>query len=61
MNPQELAKKFEKGWTHFCDCIDFGRSNLDAEAIRFMNEMPGKILKTLRGHKHEPTGSTRKS
>lgn len=37
------CENFRKGWSHFCDCIDFGRSNLDAEAIRFMNEVPGKI------------------
>lgn len=39
----KLVKEFEKGWKHFCNCIDFGGSNLDAEAIRFMNEMPGQI------------------
>ena len=39
----EASKDFISGWKHFCDCIDFGKSNLDAEAIRFMNEVPGKI------------------
>ena len=40
-------KEFEQGWKHFCKCINFGESNLDAEAIAFMNEVPGKILKQL--------------
>lgn len=35
--------EFVDGWIHFCKCIDFGRSNLDAKAIRFMNEVPGKL------------------
>lgn len=39
-----LEKDFTDGWKHFCNCIDFGKSNLDAEAIQFMNEMPGRIL-----------------
>lgn len=39
----EACNDFLKGWLHFCDCIDFGKSNLDAEAIKFMNEVPGKI------------------
>lgn len=39
--------EFIKGWKHFCDCIDFGRSALDAEAIRFMNEAPAEIIKAL--------------
>ena len=43
-----LAKEFEADWKHFCDCIDFARSYLDADAIRFMNEVPGKIIEALR-------------
>ncbi len=39
--------EFTKGWKHFCDCIDFGRSNLDAESIRFMNEAPAEITALL--------------
>lgn len=31
-------KEFSEGWTNFCRCINFGDSNLDADAIRFMNE-----------------------
>ena len=37
------CKDFIKGWVHFLDCIDFSGSYLDAEAIQFMNEVPGKI------------------
>lgn len=40
-------KEFTDGWKHFCNHIDFGKSNLDAESIRFMNEEPGKILQTI--------------
>lgn len=47
MDPSEklltAAEEFLEGWSHFCECIDFGRSNLDAQAIAFMNEVPGKI------------------
>ena len=39
----ETAKEFIAGWSHFCDCIDFGKSFLDAKAIQFMNEVPAKI------------------
>lgn len=55
MSNEQLAKKFEKGWKHFCSCIDFGRSHLDSEAIRFMNELPAEIIKALKGAKHEHT------
>lgn len=47
-DPRKLAKEFAAGWNHFCDCIAFGKSNLDAEALQFMNEMPGKIVKALK-------------
>ncbi len=39
----EASKDFVSGYTHFLNCIDFGQSALDADAIRFMNEVPGKI------------------
>lgn len=39
----EAANNFVEGWLHFCKCIDFGKSNLDAKAIRFMNEVPGEL------------------
>ena len=35
---KENKEKFRKEWEHFCNCIDFGKSFLDARAIRFMNE-----------------------
>lgn len=39
--------EFRDGWKHFCKCIDFNHSALDAEAIRFMNEAPAEILEAL--------------
>ncbi len=42
-NLLDACKDFLDGWLHFCNCIDFDKSFLDAEAIRFMNEVPGKI------------------
>lgn len=39
----KASGNFLDGWLHFCDCIDFGKSNLDGKAIRFMNEVPGEI------------------
>lgn len=41
------TKEFADGWAHFCKCIDFARSALDAEAIRFMNEMPAAVKEGL--------------
>lgn len=41
------SKQFETGWQHFLKCIDFNHSNLDAEAITFMNEMPAEVSKAL--------------
>lgn len=41
------VKEFLDGWKHFCECIDFSQSALDAEAIRFMNEMPAAVGKGL--------------
>lgn len=40
-------KQFTKDWKHFCSWIDFGKSAMDAEAIRIMNEMPGKVCNIL--------------
>lgn len=48
MMDEYTEKDFAAGWKHFCDCIDFGKSNLDAEAIAFMNEMPSKVAEALR-------------
>ena len=41
------ATLFLRGWKHFCDCIDFGKSTLDAEAIQFMNDMPSTVARSL--------------
>jgi hypothetical protein len=46
----KLAKEFTDGWKHYLDCINFGASALDAEAIQFMNEMPAKILQCVNSH-----------
>ena len=35
---EENKKKIKDEFNHFCKCIDFGKSFLDAQAIRFMNE-----------------------
>jgi len=43
----KVCKEFLKGWSHFCDHINFDKSDLDAESIRFMNEIPGKIKNCL--------------
>lgn len=40
---QKACQEFIDGWPHFLKCINFNESNLDAEAIRFFNEVPGKI------------------
>lgn len=39
----KACKDFISGWSHFCDRIDFSKSALDADAIQWMNEVPGKI------------------
>ncbi len=43
----ELAKEFERGLKHFLGCINFDESNLDGEAIQFMNEVPGRVVSAL--------------
>ena len=45
--PLLSPKEFSHGWSHFCSCVDFGKSTLDAEAIKFMNEVPGRIIFAL--------------
>lgn len=46
-NLLNACKEFVEGWPHFCDCIDFNHSHLDADAIRWMNEVPPKIGKAV--------------
>ena len=41
------AKEFRDGWLHFCDCLDFEHSALDAKAIGFMSWMPTDVVKAL--------------
>lgn len=47
MENAKLIEGFKAGWKHFCSCINWAQSAMDAEAIRFMNEMPGKIIHAL--------------
>lgn len=49
----EANEKFLKGWGHFCDCINWGKSFLDAEAIQFMNEVPGFIQTAVKKIKED--------
>lgn len=42
------CRDFLDGWLHFCDCINFDKSSLDADAIRWMNIVPGKIQQGYR-------------
>ena len=45
---QKACQNFVDGWSHFCGCINFGTSGLDADAIRWMNETPGEIETALK-------------
>lgn len=47
---KHTKQEFEKGWKHLLTCINFDKSCFDAEAIRFMNEFPGKIMDVLDAH-----------
>jgi len=40
-------EKFKEEWKHFCACIDFGNSFLDARAIKFMNEFSVELKKLI--------------
>lgn len=40
-------EEFEIGWKHFCKCVNFNYTALDAESIRFMNEMPAQVSAAL--------------
>ena len=44
----EALKYYQKGIDHFYKCINFGKSNLDAEAIVFMNDSNIKISNVLK-------------
>jgi len=41
------GRDFVLGWKHFLDKINWEQSSLDAEAVQFMNEVPGKIAAAL--------------
>lgn len=49
------AEEFEESWRHFLECINFQKTNLDGEAIRFMNEGPQRIMNTLKQAKEKET------
>lgn len=49
----DLAEEFKSGWLYFLEHINFEASNLDAESIRFMNEMPCKIYDVLKERSSE--------
>ncbi|MHA2023320.1 MAG: hypothetical protein ACTSWQ_06630 [Candidatus Thorarchaeota archaeon] len=36
-------EEFLKGWDHFCKCVNFADSAMDAEAISWMNEFTKNI------------------
>ena len=56
------VKEFERGWLHFCDCMDFNHSALDFEAITWMNEMLPAVTKGLTSdEKVPPSESSKKS
>jgi hypothetical protein len=44
---REALLYYKQGIDHFYKCINFGKSNLDAEAIEFMNDSNIKISKAL--------------
>lgn len=43
----EALQYYEKGVNHFYDSINFGASNLDAEAIDYMNTVGIKIRQSM--------------
>ena len=43
MNNIKPIEEFSDEWNHFCKCINFGASFLDARAITFMNEFGIKL------------------
>lgn len=47
----EALEYYKNGINHFYDCINFGRSNLDAKAIEFMNESNIKITNAYNNSK----------
>lgn len=44
----DAGQEMLSGWKHFLECIDFNHSYLDADAICWMNEAPGKLAKALK-------------
>ncbi len=42
------VKEFKAEQKHFLSRINFGKSYLDGRSIRFMNEVPGKLLTCIK-------------
>lgn len=43
----EALEKFLEGWEHFCNCLDFKNTFLDAAAIAWMNDCPIEVAKAI--------------
>jgi len=46
-------EEFKNQWYHFCDCINFADSALDADAIRFMNEFSSRLDSVIEEEKND--------
>jgi len=46
---EKAVALFNDGWDHFLDCINFGKSSVDVEAIRWMNEVDLAMRKLRKG------------
>lgn len=49
----KACEEFVAGWDHFLDCIDFGKSALDAEAICWWNTSIINLKKALKYSKEK--------
>lgn len=45
---KDAIKYYLNGINHFYGCIDFGKSNLDGEAIDFMNQSNIKLTNAVK-------------
>lgn len=48
LNLRITLTEFFVGLSHLYDCINFGKSNLDAQAIRWMNVAVGEVDDALK-------------
>ena len=49
---KEAIETFSKGWEHFCKCINWRDSAIDADAVVFMNTI-GKQIDEIRASERE--------